>query len=349
MVARTLGISRTTVSNAYNRPDQLSPQLRERILRTADNLGYPGPNPIARSLRTARAGAIGLVLTESMHGALRDPAAMEFFEAFIDVCEQNRTGVLLLPARRGARAVEAIRGAVVDSFVIYLVPNDDPVLRAVVARSLPTVIVDGGIELPRTTTINVNDVTAATDLADYLGGLGHRRVAIVSTPLVLERSRTEQFGAFASIERQRASMQRVAADRLLGLAQGFDRHGVNFLDVPVFECAERSVAAGRYAAQKLLERDPSLSAIVCLSDVLAEGVLSAAADCQRAVPEQLSVSGFDDVPVAAQLGLTTVGQGLTDKGRLAAEILLEGSSSDPERILLDAKLRIRSTTGPPAT
>lgn len=316
-------------------------------MRTADNLGYPGPNPIARSLRTARAGAIGLVLTESMNSALRDPAAMEFFEAFINVCEQNRTGVLLLPARRGAHAVEVIQGAVVDAFVIYLVPNDDPVLRAVVARSVPTVIVDGGIELPRATTININDVTAATDLADYLGGLGHRRVAIVSTPLVLERSRTEQLGAFASIERQRSSMQRVAADRLLGLAQGLARHGVSFLDVPVFECAERTLAAGQYAARQLLDRDPTLTAIICLSDVLADGVLQVAADVAREVPGQLSVSGFDDIPVAARLGLTTVSQGLTDKGRLAAEILLEGHSNEPQRILLDAKLRVRATTGPP--
>ena len=63
-LAAELGISRTTVSNAYNRPDQLSPQLRERILEAARQLGYPGPDPVARSLRTRKAGAIGLIFTE---------------------------------------------------------------------------------------------------------------------------------------------------------------------------------------------------------------------------------------------------------------------------------------------
>ena len=65
-LAAELGISRTTVSNAYNRPDQLSPELRRRVLDTARQLGYPGPDPVARSLRTRQAGAIGLVFTETL-------------------------------------------------------------------------------------------------------------------------------------------------------------------------------------------------------------------------------------------------------------------------------------------
>ena len=65
-LAEELNVSRTTVSNAYNRPDQLSEDLRTRILETAKRLGYPGPDPVARSLRTRRAGAIGLLLTDCL-------------------------------------------------------------------------------------------------------------------------------------------------------------------------------------------------------------------------------------------------------------------------------------------
>ena len=63
-LAAELKVSRTTVSNAYNRPDQLSADLRERVLATAKRLGYPGPDPVARSLRTRRAGAVGLMITD---------------------------------------------------------------------------------------------------------------------------------------------------------------------------------------------------------------------------------------------------------------------------------------------
>ena len=79
-LAAELGVSRTTLSNAYNRPDQLSPELRRRVLDTARRLGYPGPDPVARSLRTRKAGAVGLLLTENLSYAFRDPAAVGFLE-----------------------------------------------------------------------------------------------------------------------------------------------------------------------------------------------------------------------------------------------------------------------------
>src|SRR5690349_24370752 len=79
-LAAELGVSRTTVSNAYNRPDQLSPQLRNKVLETARRLGYPGPDPMARSLRTRKTGAVGVLLTEQLSYAFRDPAAVTLLE-----------------------------------------------------------------------------------------------------------------------------------------------------------------------------------------------------------------------------------------------------------------------------
>src|ERR1700753_2910006 len=79
-LAAEVGVSRTTVSNAYNRPDELSPALRAKVMEAAARLGYPGPDPVARSLRTRKAGAIGLLLTEALSYAFRDPAAPGFLE-----------------------------------------------------------------------------------------------------------------------------------------------------------------------------------------------------------------------------------------------------------------------------
>src|ERR687895_1245056 len=77
-VAEELGVAPSTVSNAYNRPDQLSAALRERVLEAARRLGYPGPDPLARGLRRGRAGAIGLVYDSRLSYAVRDPAAVAF-------------------------------------------------------------------------------------------------------------------------------------------------------------------------------------------------------------------------------------------------------------------------------
>src|ERR1700745_653681 len=77
-LAAELNVSLPTGSNAYNRPDQLSADLRQKVLATAKRLGYPGPDPVARSLRTRKAGAVGLVLTERLNYAFSDPAAASF-------------------------------------------------------------------------------------------------------------------------------------------------------------------------------------------------------------------------------------------------------------------------------
>ena len=81
-VARALGVSPSTVSNAYNRPDQLSAALRERVLHTASELGYAGPDPVARSLRSGRAAAVGVVFHDRLAHAFDDPAAVLFLQGF---------------------------------------------------------------------------------------------------------------------------------------------------------------------------------------------------------------------------------------------------------------------------
>ena len=96
-VAEACGVSVSTVSNAYNKPDQLSAEARQRILETAKELGYAGPNPAARTLRSQRAGAIGLLFTEQLSYAFSDPYSVGMLAGLSEVAEQFRTGLLLVP------------------------------------------------------------------------------------------------------------------------------------------------------------------------------------------------------------------------------------------------------------
>src|SRR6266508_3149545 len=91
-VAEHLGVSRTTVSNAYNRPDQLSPALRERVLAAARELEYTGPDPMARSLRRGRAGSLGFVFDQQLPYVFTDPAALLFLSGVATGCEEYGTG-----------------------------------------------------------------------------------------------------------------------------------------------------------------------------------------------------------------------------------------------------------------
>src|SRR5919199_5474755 len=105
-VARASGVSPATVSNAYNRPHKLSPAVRERILEAARELGYPGPNPAARSLRKGRAGSIGLLFGAALTYVFQDPAALEFLRGLAKRSARHNTGLQLIAALDAAAGQE---------------------------------------------------------------------------------------------------------------------------------------------------------------------------------------------------------------------------------------------------
>src|ERR1700743_1132307 len=110
-LAAELKVSRTTISNAFNRPDQLSADLRERVLATAKRLGYAGPDPVARSWRTRKASAVGLLMAEPLTYFFSDPAARDFVAGVAQSCEEVGQGLLLVAVGPG-RSLEDGTGAV---------------------------------------------------------------------------------------------------------------------------------------------------------------------------------------------------------------------------------------------
>ncbi|MBB2935113.1 DNA-binding LacI/PurR family transcriptional regulator [Amycolatopsis bartoniae] len=343
-LAAELGVSRTTVSNAYNRPDQLSPELRRRVLETARRLGYPGPDPVARSLRTRKAGAVGLLLTENLSYAFRDPAAIGVLEGLALACEDAGVGLHLVPASPGRDDVAAVHRAGVDGFVVYSVPDDDPHLAAVLARPVPTVIIDQP-QVDGLDRVGPDDASAITKLAEHLVGLGHRQVGVLCMRLARDRN-----DDFASLERQRTAHFHVQRTRLEALATAFGKAGVDWATVPVVERFDHTVDEGASAARQLLGAYPQVTALICTSDILALGALAEAERRGLRVPADLTVTGFDGIAEAERLGLTTVHQPVLEKGRAAGKLLLaSGDHVNPRVITLDTDLRIGTTSAPPRT
>lgn len=341
-LAKELGVSRTTVSNAYNRPDQLSPALRQRVMDAATRLGYSGPDPVARSLRTRRAGAIGLLLTEQLSYAFRDPAAVAFLEGLTLECDQARIGLLLVPASPGSADVQSVSSAAVDGFVAYSMPADDPYLAAMLSRPVPTVICDQP-SLDTTDLVGIDDRSAAREIAGHLVELGHRRIGVVC--MRLGRARND---GPVDLARQAAADYHVQRNRLAGLRDGFEAAGVSWDRVPVVERFDHTRAAGAEATAEVLALDPGITALVCTSDVLALGGLEELARRRRRVPEDVSVSGFDGVRAAVDAGLTTISQPVVEKGRQAGRLLLEDTiRHQAQRVILPTTFLAGRTTGPP--
>lgn len=320
-VAEELGVSAMTVSNAYNRPEQLSAALRERVFEAAQRLGYAGPDPTARGLRRGRTSALGVLYDSPLSYAFDDAAAVAFLQGVSSVAEGEKLGLLLVPGSFGEeRDAAAIGNAMVDGFVVYSVSEDDPPVRVALERGLPVVVVDQP-RLEGVPFVGVDDAAAARSAAEHLLGLGHRRFGVVSFGL-----RRDGFKGFADLERQRSARYRVSRARLAGYAAALSEAGILWSDVPVFECPGSSRSLGREAARTLLSMPERPTAILATSDRLAIGVLEAAKKAGLSVPEELSVVGFDNTPEAAHSKppLTTVAQDHFEKGRSAAQLLIAG-------------------------
>jgi DNA-binding LacI/PurR family transcriptional regulator len=335
-----------TVSNAYNRPDQLSAALRKRVFETARRLGYSGPDPLARGLRHGRAGALGLVYDSPLSYAVRDPAAVAFLGGVSEAAEAARLGLLVVPGTAPEqRDAAAVGTALVDGLIVYSVAAGDPLVSAALERNRPTVIVDQ----PRARGVpfvGIDDRAAAREAAEHVIGLGHRRPAAICFAL----SPDGAHGA-AGPARRRGARYPVTCARLAGYADALRAAGLSWPDTPVHECPGSSVELGRDAARVLLGERPRPTALLATSDELALGAVKAARELGLAVPDDVSVIGFDDVPAArtAEPPLTTVHQDHAEKGRLAAEVLLAGLRGEAIRRVRHVahRLVVRDSTGPP--
>lgn len=342
-IADVVGVSRTTVSNAYNRPGRLSPKLLERVLETAKDLGYSGPNPVARKLRTGLKSAVGLVLTDSLPFAFRDEAAVGFLHGLALSCEAARTSLLLIPVTPDVSGgLAQIEQAAVDSMVVYSVPDDAPYLQAVLRKNVPVVVVDGPKNLPNTSWVGLDQITSSGLTARHLAELGHREVGVLC-----HRLSDEAFVGHVDAEQFARATYPVQRERVTGFRDEFLRLTEGKGVVRLSERRVSDIASGRSGARAILRDFPDVTAIVCTCDALALGVLSMAEELGLRVPEDLSVTGFDDIPSAARAQLTTIWQPLVEKGGIAGEMILGNANVAASRHdTLPTRLMVRQTTGP---
>ena len=344
-IADRVGVSRMTVSNAFSRPDQLSADLRDRILAVADRLGYAGPDPTARALAIGSAGAVGLLLSETPAYALSDEVATTFLAGIADELAPTGLALSLLSAAPQSGVIPA-RDVALDGAVVYSCDPGSNAVDWLKRRKLPLVFVDQ-LPAPGIDSINVADRLGAQAAAKHLTALGHRRIAIVTTGY------RGAYGELAAIPD--APLAHTEQQRLLGWFDGITGAGAkaSILRLPHANPYDTGFEAG----QRLLTSRPRPTGVLCFSDALARGVMDAVAAAGLAVPRDISVVGFDDNPLSrrTQPTLTTVRQDVDAKGRAAASALLaaierarSGGRGRAKRIVLPTELVVRGSTSRPA-
>ncbi|MBK5222293.1 MAG: LacI family DNA-binding transcriptional regulator [Acidimicrobiia bacterium] len=340
-IADKVGVSRTTVSNAWSRPDQLSDEVRIRILKVADELGYGGPNPAARGLRRGRADAIGLLLTETLQYAFGDPHAAELLRGVAAAIEKADTGLLIVPLPPQRGIGEALRSAVIDGCLMYSMPTGHPAVDALRHRQIPLVTIDGP-RLEGVPFVGIDDRGASRELAELVFSYGHRDVLVLSIRIVDDLHD-------GPIDEQRldAGVYRNAVERVRGTFEAADAAGVPRDGIRLYEVSRnhRDRAQEVVAAALASERPPT--AVIALSDELAAGALAAATASGLRPGTDITIVGFDDQDAAAHLDLTTVRQSAYDKGYQAAAQLV--GAAPVGDLVLPHQLVRRGTVGPVRT
>lgn len=354
-IAAEVGVSRTTVSNAYNHPDQLSPELRERILAAARARGYTGPDPTARSLRTRQAGAVGVILTEHLAYAFEDQASIDFLAGLSESSAGAGNALTLIPLgpSQGTGISPLVASALVDAFVVYSVPQSEPHLDAVLARGVPVVVCDQPYPADGGAYVGIDDVEAIKPAARALVEAGHRHVGIVGKRLFCDESRE---GAVTPAEVADADMH-VQRGRIQGALEVFVEAGIE--EVPIVTRHFNDHASAVDAARSLFDASPHLTAVLCTTDSMALGVLDYCASVGLDVPGDVSVTGFDGVEQALARDLTTVVQPNKQKGETVGRVLtdlIESAAQDfhpaaqaqrGPQVLLPTEFRPGRTVAPP--
>jgi len=344
-VAAAAGVSQASVSYAYSGSQRVSAVRREHIFAVAASLGYTGPNIAGSSLRLGRIGAVGVLIPGSLSLAVEDPSTMLLVRGIVEVGELADVALTLLPvdAQRGHGndpVKPAVLRGLVDGVVIHCLPDDHPVVEAVRAREIPAVAIDSP-RVPHLPYVTVDHRQAGAEQMDHVLSLGHRRIGVITDRLGPLPSPGHRYWADAE-----TSKETYLRERLAGYRQALFDHGVRVSDVALIEAANIDMPSG-LAAADLLIREFAPTAIVATSDVHAVAALKALSSNGIAVPEAVSVIGFDDAPIADLVGLTTIRQPLRDKGRTAAKILLDLiAGQSRRRSIMATELIVRSTTGP---
>ena len=338
-VAARAGVSLSTVSLSYSGAGPISPDMKARVERAAAELGYSGPSPQARALRSGKTRVVGLVLHERLQFAMRDPFTLGVLDALIGDLGDSGLGVLLIstPAEDSGEPSLIDTASMDAAVVMRLRSAAEPAIQMLNRRGLPIVTVEGTVE--GASSVVIDDAAATTELVRHLLGLGHERIGVVT------------------LSRSMGNETRIATDNMLedhlwtptrNRLQGFYDAGIS--PTVVVETKVSMVSEGIAAGHLVLDHPSKPTAIVCQSDMRAGGVVLAAREKGLDVPRDVSVTGFDGIDLAwlEPTSLTTVTQDAAAKGHVIARAvkdLLEGK--EPRMVNVPLELRIGNTTAAP--
>lgn len=324
-VARHANVSTATVSRVLNQPDKVSAAVRERVQHSIDALQYT-PDSAARALRSGRSRTVGAVIPTLGVGVFAEGVeAMQ-----IRLAEYGYT-LLIASAQydpaRERRAIGSLMERGVDGLLLVGNSHGEDTYAAIRRHRIPFLTTYVSEAPPDVPAVGIHNEQAAGEVAQHLLGLGHRVVGVIAN---LQQSNDRSLA------------------RLRGVQQTLAAAGIP-LPMGMVYRADHSLAQGGQGLRALMAANPSLTAVICTTDTLAIGAIAEARAMGWPVPGRLSVTGFDDIELAALIDppLTTVNIAADLIGRVAVDHLmrlLQGQAIE-HSTHLPCRLIARGSTG----
>jgi LacI family repressor for deo operon, udp, cdd, tsx, nupC, and nupG len=325
-VAKRAGVSTATVSRVLSRPQVVAPETRRRVLQAVKVMAY-APNSAAQNLRTLRSGKLLVTVPD-----LSNPFFSLILQGIEDAAHREGQAVLFGDTqhdeKREERYAMMLQRKEADG-LIFLGHRLPKIASEMVRTAAPGCApVVNGCEYNarlRIPSVHIDNVAAAFEAMDHLYSLGHRRVGIVTGPLVSPLSR----------------------DRLRGAATRARDEGAEHEFVVMH--GDFSIESGAVAGERLFDRAERPTAVFCFNDEMAIGVLEAARRRGLRVPQDLSIVGFDDIRFARHMDppLTTIAQPMREIGEGTVRLLLDilNGKTVPTSVTLPHSLVVRGSTG----
>lgn len=325
-VAQRAGTSVATVSRVLGNPDYgVTAQLKKRVLEAAETLNYV-PSAAARNLKGGENRDLGVIIPN-----ITNPFYMQTIQGISAVCYEEGYHILLCNAARSVERehvfLEQLYARQVRGIILSSVDEEHTAITDFLAKGMKFVQLDQRFENEPCSCINYDSQLGAQMAVKYLVGKGHRRIAFASTPL----TRWTRKAVLKGYHRQMEESGLEHAEELLYISEPGD----------AFESGSYEMDAGCSIAKQILARDTGVTAVFCVNDMVAFGVIAEFHRSGLRVPEDISVVGFDDIPFAESFmpPLTTVRCPSYETGRLAAMMLIDELSKRRKSLNLNMSLQ----------
>ncbi|MCW1950027.1 MAG: LacI family DNA-binding transcriptional regulator [Octadecabacter sp.] len=313
-VARAAGVSSATVSRCLNAKQKVSKDTHDRVMKAVEVLGYT-PNFNARAMAAKRTNTIGAIIP-TMENAIFARGLQAFQETLHTLGYNLLVSSNAYDPSREAEQIKTLVSRGADGLLLIGYDRDDTIYDYLERRQVPAILAWAYEPAKKHASVGFDNRTAMHKLTNTVISMGHRRISMIS-------------GIVDGNDR--------AANRLAGIKDGLLSNGLNPEDLQVIETSYE-IENGAAAFATLMAADPKPSVVMCGNDVLAAGAISKAHELGLSIPNDVSITGFDDIELAniVQPPLTTVHVPHREMGRIAAQELIhmiEGRSTGVKRQL----------------